>query len=52
MKQTNNANNEKRMSKASYILGRKKEDEMFAASQFEVNECKAITTEKEMIMEL
>ena len=25
---------------------------MVAARQFEVNECKAITTEKEMIMEL
>ena len=25
-------------------VGRKKEDEMIAARQFEVNECKAITT--------
>ena len=41
------------MSKASYIyLGRKREDEMVAARQFKINECKATTTEKEGIMEL
>ena len=34
------------------IVGRKREDEMVAARQFEVNECKAIATEKERIMEL
>ena len=42
----------KRMSKASYNSRKKREDEMVAARQFEVNECKAITTEKERIMEL
>ena len=42
----------KRMSKASYNSGRKIEDDVVAARQFEVNECKVITTEKEMIMEL
>ena len=42
----------KRMSKLHIIVGRKREDEMVAARQFEVNECKAITTEKERIMEL
>ena len=35
----------KRMSKASCIYSRKKkEDEMVTARQFEVNECKSITT--------
>ena len=42
----------KRMSKVHIIVGRKREDEMVAARHFEVNECKAITTEKERIMEL
>ncbi len=40
------------MSQVSYKVGRKNEDEMVAARQFEVNKCKAITTEKERIMEL
>ena len=35
---------EKRMSKASCIRRKKNEDEMVPARQFEVNECKSITT--------
>ena len=34
----------KRMSKASLYSRKKKEDEMVPARQFEVNECKSITT--------
>ena len=47
MKQINSPKWEggKRMSKASYIYSRKKkEDEMVPARQFEVKECKSITT--------
>ena len=38
--------------KDEYNNRKKIEDEMVAARQFEVNECKTITTEKERIMEL
>ena len=40
------------MSNASYNSRKKREDEMVAARQIEVNACKAITTEEERIMEL
>ena len=35
-----------------YYSRKKKEDEMVPARQFEVNECKSITTEMEKIMAL
>ncbi len=40
------------MTKASYNSRKKKKDEMVAARQFEISECKAITAEKERIMEV
>ena len=51
LKQINRPHIGKRMSKASYNSRKKRKDEMVAARQFEVNECKAITTEKERIMD-
>ena len=45
LKQINSKNGKKkRMSKASCYSRKKKEDEMVTARQFEVNECKSITT--------
>ncbi len=38
--------------KLHIIVGRNREYEMVTARQFEVSECKTITTEKEMIMEV